>query len=74
MKEKIKMPKGIKCSKCGHTSVVRSNFKGLSDGRFYCNSAKRPACEAERQNELRYNENKFKSFTGHKFDKMTEWR
>ena len=53
------MPKGIKCSKCGHTSVVRSNFKGLSDGRFYCNSAKRPACEAERQNELRYNENKF---------------
>jgi len=48
------MPKGIKCSKRGHTSVVRSNFKGLSDGRFYCNSAKRPACEAERQNELRY--------------------
>jgi len=66
------MPKGIKCSKCGHTSVVRSNFKGLSDGRFYCNSVKRPACEAERQNELRYEESRRKPSWG--FGKMTEWR
>jgi hypothetical protein len=58
------MPKGIKCVKCGHTSVVRSNFKGLSDGRFYCNSAKRPACEAERQNELRYEESMRKPSRG----------
>lgn len=52
------MPKGIKCSKCGHTSVVRSNFKGLSDGRFYCNSVKRPACLAEWQSEHNYQNNK----------------
>lgn len=48
------MPKAIKCFKCGHASIVRSNFKGLPDGRFYCNSVKRLDCEIERQNELRY--------------------
>lgn len=66
------MPKGIKCAKCGHTSVVRSNFKGLSDGRFYCNSAKRPACEAERQAELKIKE--FNNYKKPKFNNMTEWR
>lgn len=56
------MPTGIKCVKCGHSSVVRSNFKGLSDGRFYCNSDKRPACLAEWQVEHEYQqEGKFKS-------------
>ena len=52
------MPKGIKCVKCGHSSVVRSNFKGLSDGRFYCNSSKRPACLVEWQVEHDYNHSK----------------
>ena len=52
------MPKGIKCSKCGHTSVVRSNFKGLSDGRFYCNSDKRPACLSEWQAEHDYEQSR----------------
>lgn len=66
------MPKGIKCAKCGHTSVVRSNFKGLSDGRFYCNSVKRPVCETERQNELRYEESMRTPSWG--FGNMTEWR
>lgn len=66
------MPKGIKCSKCGHVSVVRSNFKGLSDGRFYCNSALSPACEAERQNELRYEASR--SLNSPKFDPIAGWR
>lgn len=52
------MPKGIRCSKCGHSSVVRSNFKGLSDGRFYCNSDKRPACLAEWQLEFDYQQDR----------------
>lgn len=66
------MPKGIKCAKCGHTSVVRSNFRGLSDGRFYCNSVKRPNCENERQAELKLKE--FNDGKGYSFAPMEGWR
>ena len=66
------MPKGIECSNCGHRSVVRSNFKGLSDGRFYCNSVKRPECEALRVAELKYDDHRRNSTPS--FGYMQEWR
>lgn len=52
------MPKTIKCVKCGHGSIVRSNFKGLPNGTFYCNSVKRPACLAEWQAEYDYEQSR----------------
>lgn len=33
--------KGYTCFKCGYGSLVRSNFKGTSDGKFYCRGLER---------------------------------
>jgi len=40
-----------KCTNCGHSSAVKSNFKFSSNGKPYCNSKLRISCEDARQYE-----------------------